>query len=743
MIELDAGTLALIHADLSESAPAGLAPLLEEIAASARDPHFPGAVLPRIEAGRLVCYAAAASEPVWRQLAPLLLAAVGVTRSTFRGQPDDPADDSPRARALRTAGCAVLARFEADAASGERARDAVVALVRLRRQLGRAPAGGRELSRPTERVLAEFDRALTAGDRERAEDAMAFLRANLRLDALNLRFLEVKLDRRFEDWARLRARPYFRDLTAVRRPPPVTLALTEAIAWTLTPPFAAAHDPSGALTAFREEAASFSPELFATLPPNLTPAAGTVFLLAALAPPEPDAARIAALRWQAEAWRPDEAGFFFEVLAHAAQAEATPAPSPVMDVLAEAADPERPPDLQLARAAVDAAIDAETLEAARIALACVARLAPEQASELRAQRRMQLLLPELERLCAPAASAPDQPPAVPGSWHEWLAALAALPVSRARELAERAAAEWRIADQLPDAQAVAALAAALDEAASAAATQPILFDCLPHLVDWTRSDPYWPNRTYLPLYKELALILMLGGGGAPDALQALAVLLDGMLTVGLEPVEYRTVLDDLASIVPGLAGPRTLDWLLDLVDLTAGAPCPDLEARLAFWRQMYAALSPHATRMSIAQRWLVRFLARSFGDEALIDSLFADAGEPSPAANEASSRAPHPGFVVAVYTLTESAGQRVRSVLTQMYAGLRVELSHDHVATPRLEALARNADLFVLCWSSAKHAATTFIKQCRPPGRLLLQPPGAGSSSVLRAVQTELDSLAR
>src|SRR5437588_864874 len=84
---------------------------------------------------------------------------------------------SPRARALRAAGCALLARFEADAATGEHARDAASALVRLRRQLVRAPAGGRELSRSTARVLAEFDRALTAGDRERAEEAIAFLRA--------------------------------------------------------------------------------------------------------------------------------------------------------------------------------------------------------------------------------------------------------------------------------------------------------------------------------------------------------------------------------------------------------------------------------------------------------------------------------------------------------------------------------------------------------------------------------------
>ena len=740
MIELDAGTLALIRADASERAPPALAPLLDEIAESAGDPRFPGAVLPRIEDGRLVFYAAAPSEPVWRQLQPLLLATVGVTRSTFRGRPDHPADDPPRARALRAAGRALLARFEADVASGERARDAASALVRLRRQLGRAPAGGRELSRPTERVLAEFDRALTAGDRERAEEAIAFLRANLRLDALNLRFLEVKLDRRFADWARLRARPYFRDLTAVRRPPPVTLALAEAIAWTVTPPFAAAHDPARALAAFRAEAASFSPALFATVPPNLTPAAGTAFLLAALASPEQDVARITALRRQAEEWRPDEAGFFFEVLALSAPAPVPSPPSAVVDVLTEAADPERPPDVDLARAAVDAAIDAETLEAARIALAYVARLAPEQASELRAQRRMQLLLPELERLCAPAAP-PDQPPAVPGSWQEWLLALPALPLARARELAERAATEWRIAEQVPDAGAVAALAAALDEAASHVATQPILFDCLPHLVDWARADPYWPNRTYLPLYRELALILMLGSGGAPDALQALAVVLDGMLTVGLEPTEYRTVLGDLAGIVPGLAGPRTLDWLLDLVDLTAGAPCPDLEARLTFWRQVYAALSPHAARLSAAQRGLVRLLARSFGDEALIDGLFGDASAPLSAAVEAGRRVPRAGFVVALYTLTESAGQRVRSVLTQLYAGLRVELSHDRVATPRLEALARNADLFVICWSSAKHAATSFIKQCRPPNRPLLQPPGAGSSSVLRAVQAELDRL--
>jgi hypothetical protein len=66
-----------------------------------------------------------------------------------------------------------------------------------------------------------------------------------------------------------------------------------------------------------------------------------------------------------------------------------------------------------------------------------------------------------------------------------------------------------------------------------------------------------------------------------------------------------------------------------------------------------------------------------------------------------------------------------------------VDCNADHGGTTRLRSLAENADLFVVTWLSAKHAATDFIREHRH-GRPLLYAQGRGFSSILRAVEDHI-----
>ena len=90
---------------------------------------------------------------------------------------------------------------------------------------------------------------------------------------------------------------------------------------------------------------------------------------------------------------------------------------------------------------------------------------------------------------------------------------------------------------------------------------------------------------------------------------------------------------------------------------------------------------------------------------------------------------------MAIYTLTEQAGERARKLLMDLYPNVRVELSHDKEGNTRLEGLARNADIFVVCWRSAAHAATDIISRFRPDSAITLYPTGKGWTSILRAIE--------
>ena len=104
---------------------------------------------------------------------------------------------------------------------------------------------------------------------------------------------------------------------------------------------------------------------------------------------------------------------------------------------------------------------------------------------------------------------------------------------------------------------------------------------------------------------------------------------------------------------------------------------------------------------------------------------------------EAAARALN-GTRIGIYTLTASAGKRAKRILEAEFPGVSVEVRDDKDASPALEALARAAELFVVVWRSATHAATDATEAHRPKDLPILRPPGTGSSGIVRAVHAHL-----
>jgi hypothetical protein len=67
-------------------------------------------------------------------------------------------------------------------------------------------------------------------------------------------------------------------------------------------------------------------------------------------------------------------------------------------------------------------------------------------------------------------------------------------------------------------------------------------------------------------------------------------------------------------------------------------------------------------------------------------------------------------------------------------SGCEVILNNDLALTPRLEEMARRADVVVMAWLAAKHAATNGIVRTRS-NQGILYPEGKGASSILRKVR--------
>jgi hypothetical protein len=94
---------------------------------------------------------------------------------------------------------------------------------------------------------------------------------------------------------------------------------------------------------------------------------------------------------------------------------------------------------------------------------------------------------------------------------------------------------------------------------------------------------------------------------------------------------------------------------------------------------------------------------------------------------------------VGLYSLLPRAGIRLQERLSEL-AGRRVtvEQNDDHVATPRLQSLAANADFMVVDTWHATHSATIAIDAALPRIQQVL-PRGGGVMSYLAALQDRLE----
>jgi hypothetical protein len=571
--------------------------------------------------------------------------------------------------------------------------------------------------------MRDFHLALAGGDRARAEEAITFLRDNMRLDALNLRALEVQLDATLEQWQSVRDHPSFPTLVQARRSARLTAALIEALFHTELSEYQANLDVDGAIAAFRTRVLPVSGTLFRVPPPLPRPVVGTAFVLAAIVRTPPDWDLADTVDATVLPGAASDAAFREALLARRPAVQ-MPGVQRALELenlqleLSLADDVSQPASTGRALAVLVAATEIDTLAAYEAALRYVDRLAEVQREQFLQRRGARALW---EVVCAHGA--PQK--GVPQTWTEWLAALPSMSFAQARSLADSAVQQWPIRQHLSSAAAVQQLADGLLDA-----PEDLVVQAVPFLLEWLQTDDEWPNPAHLPVLEALFTLLVIGARRTPAALAALTQVLDAELLIGLLPSTYQLALADVGELVPQALGIRTVDWLLDLLEVVVTQPTADRVAQERVWDIALGALQPLVPRLAPRQREVLtdlgQVLNRKVGAFLGPAPVLADA--------EMSVSEALADKLVAVYTLTEPVGNRVKQALQAESPRVRVESLDDLVSSPRLVDLARSADLFVVCWQSAKHAATEAIKRARPSTRPTIYPTGKGSSSITNEV---------
>jgi hypothetical protein len=229
-------------------------------------------------------------------------------------------------------------------------------------------------------------------------------------------------------------------------------------------------------------------------------------------------------------------------------------------------------------------------------------------------------------------------------------------------------------------------------------------------------------------YEVLLYRLMLGSRRSNADLDSAAILVRGLLGVGLSAAAYAALLDDCLALAGDGAGKRTVYWLLDAAEEAMLNPTPDNTKRLSFWHAIHSRLAPLQASLSAGQHVAWRTLSLVLGistPDAELSGLAAD-----PKFEDRLA-----GRTIGIYTLTESAGRQASQAIIDLVPSARVSTSADLVGSAALKSLAQHSDIFIMATASAKHAATGFIQQSRPRDKPLLFAAGRGFTSIIRALE--------
>lgn len=701
-------------------------------------------VLPRWHKAGVDWYGIAQGDRQLRSLSEELMAFVGSTYSTFRGRRaqlnlQDPIDASVYEF---TQGAAVKFCGKPDGG----AKQIWESLERMRRVSDRSCKQIAQFPRPTGRVLRDFYMALQAGDRLLAEKELQYLQAGHRLDAVNLLFLRVQLLAELEQWHELLDLSELPHLLQVRRPFAVTQALLQAVYLTQFQQFEENNASTSAVAYFREVVFPRYSNLF-TVRASSMPEVLKLFMLQAVGGEPPQPARrdqlLALVQGIDESHHP-----YIQKLAALLPAPASASEEnslQLIEKLIENGEYDRAftslSDIFQSKEKVhlllQCAYELQTLSAEKAALQAFFELNIEDQKALQVVRWNRDYLAQLQGDREAANENSPVAASVPNNWLEWLAHLDRDPQwERSLYTARQGSLEWDVTSLLAQPRAGEEFIQLLDKAASKAET--VLHNALPYLLAFFQKDDRFPRREFVTIYRSLLELLVLSTEGGEADLALFNELAIALFSLGVNAADYVEITNYALELWSHFAAPKKVDWVLDLLDILVMYPCPSKPKRVQLLFAVAETLRCFAERID-EDRWKVfRILVKDLNlEESLPDLL----GEQASRIEQILEGEEHiwqklQGKTVLIYTLTESAALRVKSILESACHDVTVYLSHDKGGSDRLRQWVKNSDFVVMVTASAKHAATSFIEASRPQHLTpILLVNSKGSAGMMREIR--------
>lgn len=696
-------------------------------------------------------YAIAHSGRELRDLGENLMAFVGPTWSTFRGERArlDPSNLLDSAVLNLSDGLAF--KFTGD-------QQKIWQRLELMRQVvweSDKPLPVADI-RPPGRVLRDFYIALQVQNRASAENALTVLQHQHGYDAINISFLRVQMLAEFEQWSELLETTNLSDLILIRRPVAVTEALIRSIYREELLHFEETDDFEGALQHFRREVLPRYGSIFLTRSGMRAPEVIKSFTLLAVSSEPPNYSLIdETINFEGLSEKDTKyiAQFSAFLPKKASEIDQAASTQTVQNDLLQAAKEklwngdydsafhlavESPASAQRTQVLLTCAYELQTLESESIAVKAFDQLTNEEQYSLLAIRTTQVLIEKIIGSKSIASTEPSTAilPAVepiPRNWIEWLDRVYVEPSwSRATNIARQGSIEWKFESFVEDPDNIDELVQKLSSYPSESATT--LYDSLPYLLEFFRKDDKFPRRECEGIYYLLLDLLTISTNGGEDELTLFNELVFALLSLGMPEANYVEVLDNAEELWKNYLSPSNVNWVLDLIDSLIYYPSPKEDKRKSLLSFVVNSLTQFANRITADQWNFLGALVKDLRQEELLTIIeqYRRSVEPEDSSTTNILTYLH-GKTITIYTLTESAAQRAKNLILSSCQNVTVNLSHDKVGSDKLRQWAKNSDIFIIVTWSAKHAATEFIEANRS-NLPILRPLGKGSASIFNTL---------
>ena len=693
--------------------------MFDDFAKSAISEKFPGGILAIPSPDKKnTFYAVARKARDWRRLRPLLMAFAGPTFSSFDGKTRSLIPNNPFEEYLLSHEWYLITKIN-PGGPGEfnLAEMTKRGLSRMINNLLEAPENTQQPTQTTPQLISKFRNALNINSRKEASNIIEICRNDMRLDALNLLFMEAQMYSHFCEWDKITGMENFSSLCYTRKPQEITAILLESI---YQVHFSHIKEEKG----LGEQSKLWGGDIRKTvrqilqipIPKCVTKGGLILYVLELCELRDLEETNNQSELLQAIKDQSQEVDDFSFFLSELESFEEKP-------LKIKIDGDQQKNDLSIALAAL-VKFDKE------ISLSNLANV-KQLLDKLETKEREKLEQSELSKSSLQSLQVESQGGSIPDSWHDWAKRLGDPEFKNYFGILKLAVVEWPVSN-FKDSVEIKLLKDSFENISDDDTSVERLSISLPHITSWLADDPDFPRKDLRELYEIILYHLVVGVRSDSNIFDSATVLIRALFDIGPTKTQYQNLLNDCSDLIGEGVGTSQVYGILDILEETTMNSCPDQNKRKSFWNEVIAKLLDIEQHLSSCQLLVIKKFRKTLD--------WPDQLETKAEVETSDIKAIFEKLKIktlAIYSLTESASKQASEIINEMIPNIKITISKDKVGTSPLKSLAKNADMFVIATASAKHAATTFIQKNRPKDKMTLFAAGKGYSSILRVIEEQ------